>query len=505
VSEYTSRLWLAIRCTDLPLSALQCDERSHPIVVIESKAVIFANPAAQAGGAHTGMDITRAQLLTGCRALTRDQPQELRALHQLSEQLYQFTPYIERYCSRGSAESGLLLEISSCLRLFAGINAMVENIAACMQQTHHAYAFGVAHSAMAAWYLSFADWSIRGDETKAEFIARLNCLPIALLVDHPRALAALQKTGFRTFGDIAQQINGNSLRSFQKRMGQTFTDLLCDIYGIDQHFQQASLFQKPRNSYQPDEWFERDIQFEYPVMLVEQLRPALESLLQQLCDYLRKRQQQCQCIHWTISDIYRQKKILTVNSDTPQSHWSLLFDLSVIQFENRELPFEVDSIKLMCDHMLVLQTATPLLDFEQTRRRKTSVQDFAVTIAKLKARLGDAAVYKLGYSNRSRVPELNNITQGLAEKSMQKLPEKYQQLLRPSWLLAAPEIMEQRNQRLFWHGYVALLSEPERIIGNWWEAPVARDYYLAKRHDHLHLWIFFNLYDKQWYVHGVFA
>jgi protein ImuB len=78
-------------------------------------------------------------------------------------------------------------------------------------------------------------------------------------------------------------------------------------------------------------------------------------------------------------------------------------------------------------------------------------------------------------------------------------------LLRPSWLLAAPEIMEQRNQRLFWHGYVALLSEPERIIGNWWEAPVARDYYLAKRHDHLHLWIFFNLYDKQWYVHGVFA
>jgi protein ImuB len=325
------------------------------------------------------------------------------------------------------------------------------------------------------------------------------------LVDHPRALAALQKTGFRTFGDIAQQINGNSLRSFQKRMGQTFTDLLCDIYGIDQHFQQASLFQKPRNSYQPDEWFERDIQFEYPVMLVEQLRPALESLLQQLCDYLRKRQQQCQCIHWTISDIYRQKKILTVNSDTPQSHWSLLFDLSVIQFENRELPFEVDSIKLMCDHMLVLQTATPLLDFEQTRRRKTSVQDFAVTIAKLKARLGEHAVYKLGYSNRSRVPELNNITQGLAEKSMQKLPEKYQQLLRPSWLLAAPEIMEQRNQRLFWHGYVALLSEPERIIGNWWEAPVARDYYLAKRHDHLHLWIFFNLYDKQWYVHGVFA
>ena len=506
MSAPVSRLWLAIRCADLPLSAFKLDDpAAQPIVVIESKRVIFANPMAEAAGACIGMDITSAQLLTGCIALTRAKTKELHALHELSEQLYQFTPYIETYCSSESAESGVLLEISSCLRLFAGIKAMTEQVATFMQQTHHSYAFGLAHSAMAAWYLSFADWEISGQESKSLFIERLNQLPIDLLVDYPKALEALHKTGFRCFGDLATQIQGNSLRSFNKRLGQKFTNLLCDIYDIDQNFQQHSLFQKPRDIYHPDEWFEQEIQFEYPVTLVDQLKPAIESLLQQLCDYLRKRQQQCQQITWTISDIYRQKEMLRVNSDTPQSQWQLLFDLSVIQFDNKELPFEVDTIKLLCEQTLAVQASTQVLDFDGARRRKTSTQDFALTIAKLKARLGEDAVYKLGYSDKSRVPELNNVTHTLVEKSLQKLPEKYKKVLRPTWLLATPELMQQRNQRLFWHGYIALLSEPERIIGNWWENPVARDYYLAKRHDHLHLWIFFNLYDKQWYVHGVFA
>ncbi|WP_323816570.1 DNA polymerase Y family protein [Cellvibrio sp. NN19] len=506
MSEQFSRLWLAIRCSDLPLSALEVnDPTTNPVVVIESKQVIFANPVAEAKGARIGMDITSAQLLTGCVAVARDHTKEAQALHTLSEQLYQFTPYIETYCSSESAESGVLLEISSCLRLFGGIKAMTEQVVAFMQQTEYVYTFGLAHSAKAAWYLSFADWEISGAETKSLFIERLNQLPIDLLVDYPKALEALHKTGFRRFGDIATQIQGNSLRSFTKRMGQKFSDVLCEIYDIDQHFQQASLFQKPRDIYQPDEWFEQEIQFDYPVAQVDQLKPAIESLLQQLCDYLRKRQQQCQHIRWTISDIYREKEILNVHSDTPQSHWQLLFDLSIIQFDNKELLFEVDTIKLLCEHTLAIQTTTELLDFEGARRRKTSTQDFALTIAKLKARLGEDAVYKLGYSDKSRVPELNNITHKLLEKSLQNLPAKYQHVLRPTWLLTAPELMEQRNERLFWNGYVSPLSEPERIIGNWWDAPVARDYYLAKRHDHLHLWIFFNLYDKKWYVHGVFA
>lgn len=500
-----SRRWLAIRCTDLPLSALKlADAVDKPAVVIDKKSVVFANALAEEGGACVGMDITTAQLLTSCITVERDKQKEQQALHELSEQLYKFTPHIEHYCSTETAESGVLLEISSCLQLFSGIKPMTDTIASCLQQTIYQCAFGLAHSAKAAWLLSFVDYEITGDETQPLFIERLNTLPLELLVDYPGALESLLKTGFRHFGDIAKQIQQKSLRSFKKRLGEEFTDLLCELYDIDQNFQQNSLFQKPRDIYKPDEWFEEEIQFEYPVTLVDQLKPAIELLLQKLCDYLRKRQQQCQQIEWSISDIYRQKESLNVNSDTPQSHWQLLYDLSLIQFENKELPFEVDTIRLICRNTLELQHHNQILDYDQTRKRKKSVQDFAVTIAKLKARLGDVAVYKLSYQD-SRVPELTNTKVTLAEKSNQELPDIHRKALRPTWLLPKPELIEERNNCLFWNGYLKLVNGPERIIGNWWDEPMARDYYLARRHDHVHVWIFFNLYDKQWYAHGVFS
>jgi protein ImuB len=505
VNDRLSRRWLAIRWIDLPLSALGIDEAfAIPTVVAEKKKVIYANNLATKAGAHETMDATTAQLLTGCRVVERDAVKEQEILDVLSEQLYQFTPHITRFCSDESADTGLLPEISSCLRLFGGLKNMVDAITALLTPMGHGFKFGLAHSEKAAWYLSFIGYAVTGDESEALFFERINTLPVELLFDYPKAMDALIRTGFRCFGDIARQINGNSLSSFRKRFGQDFIDMLCDIFDIDQHFQQNSLFQKPRESYTPKEWFEEEIQFEYPVTLVEHLKPAIESLLQQLSDYLRKRQQECQHIEWTILDIYRHKEFFTVGSDTPQSHWQLLYDLTLIQFENTELPFEVDVIKLCCRYSLSLQNRIQVLDFEQARRRRTSVSDFAVTIAKLKARLGDDAVYKLSYCD-DRVPELTNTTLTLAEKSNQRLPDIFKKSLRPSWLLTPPEKLEERNQRLFWRGYIFPIVGPERIIGNWWDQPVARDYYLAKRHDNTHLWIYFNLYDKSWYVHGVFS
>ncbi|HCS65129.1 MAG TPA: hypothetical protein DIW64_14255 [Cellvibrio sp.] len=500
----SSRLWLAIRFSDLPLTALKLDDSvEKPIVVIQKKRVIFANALAEEAGARVGMDITTAQLLSGCEVVERDEAKEQSALSELSEQFYHFSPYIDRYRSDELAQSGLLLEISSCLKLFGGLNALSEIVFTHLAQTLYGFEYGLAHSAKAAWYLSFDHYEIVGNETKSLFIERLNTLSIDLLFDYPKAVDALSKTGFKTFGDLAKQIEGKSISSFKKRLGAAFTDVLCEIYDIDQNFQQSSLFEKPRDIYRPVEWFEEEIQFDYPVTNVEQLKPALESLLQDLSNYLRKRQQQCQYIEWCISDIYRKKEFVKVNSDEPQSHWQLLYDLSLIQFDNKELPFEVDTVKLTCHHVMPLQTKSQVLDFDQSRRRK-SVNDFTITIAKLKARLGDSAVYKLGYRD-SRVPEITNAMVALADRCNQELPDIHLKALRPTWLLTQPELIDVKGNRLYWHGYLTTLVGPERVIGEWWEKPVARDYFLAKRHDSLPVWIFFDLYDKQWYIHGVFA
>lgn len=505
MNEKHSRLWLAIRLSDLPLYALKLeDPLTKPIVVIERKKVVYANAVAEEAGAGIGMDGTTAQLLTDSMAVERDEAKERGVLDKLSAQLYQFTPYIERHISSGLAESALLLEISSCLKLFSGVKIMAQQIEIFLQKEGFNFSFGLAHSKSAAWFLSFENYEITGEEYREIFIERLNKLPIGLLFDYPKILDSLSKTGFRKFSDLSGQIQQKSFSSFRKRYGNDFTELLCELFGINENQLQSSLFEKPRETYKPEEWFEEEIQFEYPVTLVDQLKPAIEMLLQKLGDYLRKRQNECQYIEWTISDIYHNKEQVNVNSDVPQSAWQLLYDLTLIQFEVKELPFEVDTIKLACRQTLVLRRQSNVLDFDQTRRRRTSVQDFATTIAKLKARLGDDAVYKLSYQD-SRVPEITNAIISLAEKSNQILPEVYKKSLYPAWLFSEPELMEERNQRLYWHGYVSPLVGPERVIGDWWNKPVARDYYLAQRHDHLRLWIYFNLYDKRWYVHGVFA
>src|SRR5690606_2289627 len=108
------------------------------------------------------------------------------------------------------------------------------------------------------------------------------------------------------------------------------------------------------------EFFSETIQFDYPVSQNHQLFHPAEHLLQNLSQYLRKRQQECQHIQWTFSDIYRNTFTLSVHSDSPESHWELLYDLTVIQLDNRELPFEVDSVTLTC------RNATPVQNRSQT-------------------------------------------------------------------------------------------------------------------------------------------
>lgn len=503
-----SRLWLCIRLIDLPLTALHSSEANktynqNSSVVIEKKRVIFASAAAVDAGVRMGMDITTSQLLTACKLFERNREKEEKVLHQLSEALYHFSPYISSYRSKTTADSGLLLEIASCLQLFGGIKSLCNQVKQFLQTSGYAFAMSLAHSEKAAWLLSFSPWKISGDETKAVFIERLNQLPIQVLVDYPKALDALSKSGFGCLGDLAIQIQGKSISSFKKRFDQHFVDLLCDIYDIDKDFSQASLFEKPRELYQPDEWFEQQIQFEYPIALVEQLAQPIEQLLMQLSDYLRKRQLQTQQIQWQLSDIYRRNACIQVNSDKPQGHWQLLYDLTLIQLEAKELPFEVDSLVLQCKRSMPAQLQSQTLNFDQAGQHQP-VQDSSRVIAKLKAMLGDAAVYKVSYKD-SRLPELTNAVIALAEKSHQQLPDIHAKALRPTWLLSIPQLIEQRHQGLFLQGYIKPIVGPERVIGNWWEQPVARDYYLAVRRDHMPLWIYFDLYQKQWYLHGVFA
>jgi protein ImuB len=500
---HSSRLWLALRLPDLPVHALAIDVRDDLVLaIIEKRHVVWASPAAIAKGVQQHMDASTAQLLSGCIHQEREPESEQRLLAELSAQLYAFTPYIETYVSKQIPQSGLLLEISSCLMLFGGVQKFTDMILQFFVEKKLIVVVGLAHSAKAAWLLSFNHFVIHGDENRQLFIERLQQLPIQLLHDYPAQIDALEKTGFVTLGDIARQIAAQSISSIKKRLGPEFAQTLCEIFGIDQDFQQASLFEKPVVMYKPQEFFAEEIQFEYPIHQIDQLQAPVEYLLQQLANFLRKRQWETHQIEWVLADIYHSKETMPVYADTAQSHWQLFFDLTLIQLENRDLPFEVDTLALSCRNSQPIQAQSQLLEF--SARRKHNSQAFTTTAAKLKARLGEANIYKLSYRD-SYIPEDSNQRIALNQPCNQQLPERHLASLRPNWLLTPPVEIEVRQRGLYWRGYLTLLAGPERLQGNWWKTPSARDYFLAERNDYVRLWVFRDLHKKQWYVQGIYG
>jgi protein ImuB len=499
-------LWLAIRLPLLPLHGLGLLAEAATAsawAVSEQQRIICLNAAAVQQGIRYAMAVSTAQLLGDCQLQARNRAQEAVVLDELAAELYQFTPHIEYYHCTDPDQAGLQLEISRCLRLWGGVQPLCSKITALLEHSGLHYALGLAHSAPGAWLLSFADYPITGEENTQLFITRLKALPIQLVQEFPQAVVALEKMGFQTLGDIARQIEAQTISGLKKRLGQEFSDYLCELFAIEQNFQQGALFNKPPPLYQPVEYFTEQAHMEFPVAQIQFLQQPIELLLHKLADYNRKRQLSCQRIEWDLQDIHGRHQALVVTCDHPQSHWQLFYDLTLIQLESRPLSIEVDRLDLICRHFTPAEQRSASLGFDKNLGSQTRGTSFTLAMAKLKARLGEAAVSKISYAD-SLLPEQTSQSIELQQVCNQQLPVIYQQAPRPTWLLASPAAIEVRPRGLYYRGYLTLLSGPERVQSHWWDTPCGRDYYVAQRTDHARLWIFFDVHKKAWFVHGVF-
>jgi impB/mucB/samB family./impB/mucB/samB family C-terminal. len=497
-----NRLWLALRLPDLPLVSFPAHPDEQAVCVLEKQRVIYANTAALGAGVDIDMDVTTARLLSDCITYQRDMQREQEYMEQLTAHLYAFTPYVHIRRSNIAPDSGLLLEISRCLKLFGGLKNLYGKIAAAMADIPTTY--GLAHTEEGAWLLSYDNRPISGDENPADFIARLNHVPIARLADWPDEVEALKRTGFNTLGDISRQIETQSISSIKKRLGKDFADFITRLFGIEQNFQQTALFEKPVQTYQPKEFFFDTMQFDYPITQIEQLHTPLEQMLQQLGEFLRKRKLACQKVEWRLFDIYQNSHHLSVHCAIPQNTWKLFYDLTLIQLESQQLPFAVDAIELTCQHLQKWQEQNQSLDFSGRRSKNRGGNDLALLEGKLKARLGEQAIFKVSYKD-SHIPEQTCEKLSAFTPVDQQLPQIHQHALRPTWLFENPLPVNYQQQTLSWRGKLQLLTGPERIEGYWWAAPKARDYYIAAREDGLRVWIYKDLVEGSWFVQGVFA
>lgn len=510
MSNNSERLWLAIRLPYLPLEALVCQfANEKEVVITEKQRVICASHGALQAGVALGMPQATAQALSNCKTHERDKTLEAQVLKALAESAYRFTPYVEFYRKESLTEAGLLLEVSRCLNLFNGLASLYHLVVNFFQDVYPDYTlcYGLAHTAPGAWLLSYdkAPYLDTLDFNKQQFIQRLQQLPVQLLQEYPQAVESLEKTGFDTLGDIIKQISKQSLAPLRKRLGEAFCRYISEIFAIENNIAQKNLFEKPLTTYKPEDYFNQNMQFDYPIGSIDLLKTPMEMLLQKLDNYLNQRQLQTQSIEWRLYDIYQNKKVITVNCvgtrRNGKASWKLLFDLSVIQFDSTQLPFEVDILELECKHTTQLENVTNKLSFDG--KKSADGNELEITLAKLTARLGGKAIYKVSYHD-SHVPEQSCTAIPVHQTANTQLPEALRVASRPGWLLSAPVPIRHKNNQLVWQGKLDLIQGPERIEGNWWDTPTARDYFIARREDNLRVWVFYDLYREEWYAHGVF-
>lgn len=501
MKHHGSSLWLAVRLPYLSLEAIGYNQQSPmPVVISHKRRVYRCNALALAAGITQDISLATAQALLNCVVLERDPDQEQQALQHIAETCYQFTPYIEFH-----GDQGLLLEVSRSLNLFQGIESLKQQLSKKLLKFPHHYCHGLAHTGKAAWLLSWQNYPVSEQDNRETFRQRLQQVPVDHLTEFPDAVIALQQSGFRTLGDLVTQMQANekagSSAAIRKRFGTAFTDYLEDIFGSPDHAQ-GQLFSRPPEIFKPDEIFQEQIQFDYPIVNSEQLRDPMRQLLENLVDELMATQRQCHGIQWRLYDIHQNRQELNINSERIHSQWQLPLDLTMIQLEHTALSFEVDSLELVCNSTTPVEIGNRHLLNQHPSSQNAG--DNERLFARLAARLGESSLSKLSYHD-NLLPENCQQTIAVTEISQMQLPAQQLNTPRPSWLFNSPKSIQKKHQQLFWHGQLKLLQGPERLQGHWWNTPSARDYFMAQRSDYLRCWIYQDLKSQEWYVHGIFS
>ncbi len=522
------QLWFAIRLSHFPLESLNIQRHNTNIMVSYKNHICATTDNLYAQGIERGTPTSTAQLLVipdgeiPCRIYERECNSEKKSLIRICEALYNITPHIETYAvntPNGCEDVGLLLEISRCIALFKGVDAIEKEINKTLKRLKFSYDYALGHNKNIAWLLSYSHPIKPPKHSTQYFIEALKPLSLDHLYEYQDTIAQLKKTGFFCFGDLIHHIEQSSSHSLRKRFGGKFSDYISEILGIENCMQQHALFKKPAATYQPKQLFSESIQFDYPVSNCEQLEHPIKTLLTTLTQELVKNQEQTQNVCWNLYDIYHQHKSFSVNFERLHNDSQLAHELTMIQLENQPLPFEVDTLELRCENVLPVHfenrpthndphhdsshNSNHDLHFDSHYEMEKNA--IAIVTSKLNARLGENSVQTLSPKD-SHIPELTFTKTPMA--SAQNLSPEVPSATktdRPSWIFNIPIKIGKRQNTLYWKGSLELQQGPERIEGLWWKKPTGRDYFVAKRDDHVRLWVFHDLYKNAWFVQGVFA
>ena len=200
-------LWL---CVHLPLMGLEIAQHTHdlakskPAVLVDDHKVYRMNKAAQKAGILLGSSVaTATSLVPELLHYRRDCEAEHKHLGKLVPMAYRLTPRVALV-----SPYDLMLEVSGSLKLFEGLNNIVQRLKRAFTKAGYTAQIGIAHTPTVARVFAHAHSAIAFSDYPDEVTIRTHSL------EHLRALslkhAELKTTdiecmfnmGIRVFGEL---------------------------------------------------------------------------------------------------------------------------------------------------------------------------------------------------------------------------------------------------------------------------------------------------------------
>ncbi|KAB7765626.1 Y-family DNA polymerase [Xanthomonas maliensis] len=471
-------LWACILLPQLALDAVlrRLDDPAPPLALVEGPAQLRSlhavNAAAAAAGLKPGMRLSAAQaLLAHLRMHDYDPQDEARQQRFLAAWAYRHSSLVSRQWPRA-----IVLEAGASFRLFGPWPRFERRLREELQAQGFQHRLALAPTPRAARVLAGLRDGMAVTESAA-LSQVLDKVPVRRAALPDDAGQRLQHMGVRTLAAV-RALPRDGVR---RRFGAALLEHLDRLYG------QAD---DPLECYAPPDHFDQRVELGYEVEAHPALLFPLRRLIGDLCTYL------------SIRDGGVQRFVLRLEHEegatnvevgllTPERAPALLFELARNRLERLEIPRPVVAMRLLATRLppfvpamrdLFDQRAQQAVDWPQLRER-------------LRARLGDAAVYRVLPADDPRPERAWQCAIGDALREV-RAPARAP---RPTWLLPQPVPLHDPQLRV--------LSGPERLESGWWDdAEARRDYYVVETGRGRRGWAFVAPGQRDgWMLHGWFA
>lgn len=387
------------------------------------------------------------------------------------------------------------MNVGASLDLFKGPRKLCRRIRTSLQQTGFPARIGMAPTALGAWLMA------RQEQTSRRRLLRMGTLMRqldALAADYLPAAARhqnwLHTMGFRTLQDL-KQLPRAGLR--QRTSLQIVTEL-------DAAYGKTAL---PLTWYQTADVFHASCQLDFHTVHTQALISAARGLLEQLCGWLKVRQQVAASMQFAL---HHEKgrhacppTCVALNLSTPSRHARDFIPLLAEQLQKLSLPAPVIAIDLHKIQAQDEQDSSGHLfpDRIQYHQQENQLLDL------LRIRLGQDSILQ-PRPRASHIPEQANHWAS-AEPPFTG-PNNPGSGFHPFWMLEQPvRLATECDRPIFQDQSLQLIAGPHRIESGWWtDGKVEqRDYFVACDTRHGRYWIYRQrgTDDPHWFLHGLFA